>query len=103
MVEAAASGLPVVASDIPAHREIAEGLAQFHDPLDGPGWLASVERLMEADSPLRADLAARLDGYRPPDWSGTLRGGGADPGRPVTPRELRRRPLTNMEKRQRHG
>ncbi|MCJ2027355.1 glycosyltransferase family 4 protein [Methylobacterium sp. J-067] len=69
VVEAAASGLPVVASDIPAHREIAEGLAQFHDPLDGPGWLASVERLMEADSPLRADLAARLVGYRPPDWS----------------------------------
>jgi glycosyltransferase involved in cell wall biosynthesis len=68
VVEAAASGLPVVASDIPAHREIAEGLARFHDPLDGPGWLASVERLMEADSPLRADLAARLEGYRPPDW-----------------------------------
>ncbi len=70
VVEAAASGLPVVASDIPAHREIAEGLALFHDPLDGPGWRDSVDRLARADSPLRAELASRLDGYRPPDWTG---------------------------------
>lgn len=70
VVEAAASGLPVVASDIPAHREIAENLALFRDPLDGPGWLEAVEALARSGSPLRADLAARLDGYRPPDWPG---------------------------------
>lgn len=68
VVEAAASGLPVVASDIPAHREIAEGLALFHDPLDGPGWLDSIESLAREDSPLRMDLASRLIGYRSPDW-----------------------------------
>jgi glycosyltransferase involved in cell wall biosynthesis len=69
VVEAAASGLPVVASDIRVHREIADGFALFHDPLDGPGWLAAVEALARADSPLRAELAGRLDGYVPPDWS----------------------------------
>ncbi|MCJ2014096.1 glycosyltransferase family 4 protein [Methylobacterium sp. J-076] len=70
VVEAAASGLPVVASDIPAHREIAQGLALFRDPLDGPGWLAAIESLAEPGSPGRAALAGHLDGYRPPDWAG---------------------------------
>ena len=70
VVEAMASGLPVVASDIPAHRGIAGGRALLRDPLDGPGWLSAIEALSETDSPLRADLAAGLDGYAPPDWAG---------------------------------
>jgi len=69
VVEAAASGLPVVASDIRVHREIAEGFALFRDPLDGPGWLAAIEALARPGSPLRAELAGRLDGYLPPDWT----------------------------------
>lgn len=70
VVEAAASGLPVVASDIPAHREIAEGFALFRDPLDGLGWLAAIESLAEPGSPRRMELAARLEDYGPPDWAG---------------------------------
>ncbi len=69
VVEAMASGLPVVASDIPAHREIAEGLALFRDSLDGPGWLAAIEALAEDGSSLSADLLGRLVGYGPPTWS----------------------------------
>ena len=68
IVEAAASGLPVVASDIAVHREIAEGIALFRDPLDGPGWLAAIADLARPGSPLRAGLAGRLDGYAPPTW-----------------------------------
>lgn len=68
VVEAAASGLPVVASDIAVHREIADGFALFCDPLDGPGWLAAITDLSRPGSPLRADLAGRLDGYAPPSW-----------------------------------
>jgi glycosyltransferase involved in cell wall biosynthesis len=68
VVEAAASGLPVIASDIPVHREIAEGFALFRDPLDGPGWTDAIEALARPASPLRADLAGRLTGYVPPDW-----------------------------------
>ena len=69
IVEAAASGLPVVASDIPVHREIAEGVALFRDPLDGPGWLAAIEDLSEPGSVLQRDLGGRLDGYAPPTWA----------------------------------
>ncbi|MFF9550662.1 glycosyltransferase family 4 protein [Methylobacterium fujisawaense] len=68
VVEAAASGLPVIASDIPVHREIADGFALFRDPLDGPGWIEAIEALAQPAASLRAELAGRLDGYRPPDW-----------------------------------
>jgi len=68
VVEAAASGLPVVASDIAVHREIAAGFGHFLDPLDGPGWADAVVALAEPGSTLRADLARRLDGYGPPSW-----------------------------------
>lgn len=68
VVEAAASGLPVVASDIPVHREIGAHFAHLLDPLDGPGWAEAVRALSAPDSRLRTELKARLDGYAPPDW-----------------------------------
>jgi glycosyltransferase involved in cell wall biosynthesis len=68
VVEAAACGLPVVASDIPVHREIAEAFALFHDPLDGPGWIDAIEALAQPGSILQAELAGRLRGYAPPGW-----------------------------------
>ncbi len=68
VVEAAAAGLPVVASDIPVHREIASSFAHFLDPLDGLGWAAAVEALSLPDSPLHHTLAGRLAGYRAPSW-----------------------------------
>ena len=40
--EAIALGAPVIASDIPVHRELAPE-AQLIDPMDGPGWLAAIE------------------------------------------------------------
>jgi glycosyltransferase involved in cell wall biosynthesis len=73
VVEAAACGLPVVASDIAVHREIGGGFAHLLDPLDGPGWRGAVEALSAAGSPLRADLRRRLDGYAPPAWTAHFR------------------------------
>jgi hypothetical protein len=42
VMEASAVGTPVIASDIPVHRELA-GKAQLIDPLDGMGWLSAIE------------------------------------------------------------
>lgn len=69
VIEAAASGLPVVASDIPVHREIAGTFAQFIDPLDGPGWRDAILALSEPESPHRAELGRRLEAYAPPTWN----------------------------------
>ena len=68
IVEAAASGVPVVASDIAVHREIGAGFADFLDPLDGLGWRRAVEDLSRPGSERREDLARRLDGYVAPSW-----------------------------------
>lgn len=42
MLEANAAGLKVIASDLPALREIAADDAVFLDPLDGPGWRKAI-------------------------------------------------------------
>jgi glycosyltransferase involved in cell wall biosynthesis len=51
VAEALVAGVPVIASDIPAHREIAGGAAVLLDPLDGPGWLARIEAFCGDDPP----------------------------------------------------
>jgi glycosyltransferase involved in cell wall biosynthesis len=48
LLEAAASDTPVIASDLPAHREIAPQGSVFLDPLDGPGWRREIMRLAAA-------------------------------------------------------
>ncbi len=42
VAEALSLGVPVIASDIAVHRELAPN-ARLIDPLDGPGWLAAIE------------------------------------------------------------
>ena len=62
IIEAQALGIPVVASDIPAHREVGGPDTTLLDPLDGPGWRQAVERL--AGEPVRP--APPFD--PPQDW-----------------------------------
>jgi glycosyltransferase involved in cell wall biosynthesis len=59
VAEALALGTPVIASDIPVHRELASQ-ATLIDPLDGPAWLQAIE----------AAIVARPDRrrFRPPRW-----------------------------------
>ncbi|PZU72731.1 MAG: glycosyltransferase family 1 protein [Brevundimonas sp.] len=56
-VEACAMGLPLIASDIPPHRELTPD-AELIDPLDGLGWLAAVERAALSPAPEPAVYAA---------------------------------------------
>jgi glycosyltransferase involved in cell wall biosynthesis len=62
VAEALSLGTPVIASDLPSHREIAGGTATLLDPLDGPGWRAAIHRA----ATMRPAAAA---GFRPPLWS----------------------------------
>lgn len=59
-VEACALGVPLIASDIPAHRELVPS-AELIDPLDGLGWLDALER-----ATLNRPSAAPYD---PPTWT----------------------------------
>jgi glycosyltransferase involved in cell wall biosynthesis len=47
IIEALATGTPVVASDIPVFREIGGTEALYRGPLDGPGWTEAVRLLQE--------------------------------------------------------
>lgn len=60
-VEASALGVPLIASDIPVHRELVPD-AQLIDPLDGLGWLEALERATR--QPPRARP------FKPPTWAG---------------------------------
>lgn len=60
-VEASALGVPLIASDIPAHRELVPQ-ATLIDPLDGLGWLAALEQATLAHT--------SPPPYDPPTWAG---------------------------------
>ena len=67
IIEALAVGTPVIASDLPAHREIAGDLAIYRDPTDGPGWFADV--CMFADGrKVASEIRRRIVEYRPATW-----------------------------------
>ncbi len=68
VIEALAVGTPVIASDLPAHREIAGDLAVYRHPTDGTGWLADI--CMFADgSGIAAQMRRRVAAYRPSSWT----------------------------------
>lgn len=61
-VEASAMGLPLIASDIPPHRELTPD-AQLIDPIDGLGWLAAIEHATSVPPPAPP-------AFTTPDWRG---------------------------------
>lgn len=73
LAEALALGAPAVASDLPAFREIAATRVDYLDPLDGPAWERAVVALSDSASPLRAGMAARVEGFRAPGWDDHFR------------------------------
>lgn len=68
VAEALAAGVPVIASDLPAFRELAGEVPEYADPLDGARWLELVEEYAHPDSRLRAAQLERMRAFRPPTW-----------------------------------
>lgn len=71
VVEALAAGRPVLASDIPAHREVARGHAVLLPPDDADAWAAALSRTTELDgAPERAARRAHAGSFT---WADSAR------------------------------
>ncbi|MBV9153323.1 MAG: glycosyltransferase family 4 protein [Alphaproteobacteria bacterium] len=69
VIEAFSVGVPALCSDIPALRETGGVIAEYIDPLDGPGWHAAILDYASPHSPRRAAQLERRAGWLPPLWS----------------------------------
>ena len=72
VAEALAMGVPVLCSDLAAHREVGGGTAEYLDPLDGPGWLVAIEDYASAESVRRKLQQQRMRRWRAPNWEDHL-------------------------------
>ncbi len=70
LAEALALGVPAIASDLPALREVGGNVPDYIDPVDGAGWRAAVLDYARPDSPARRAQMTRLAAWSPPGWAG---------------------------------
>ena len=68
VVEALAAGVPVICSDIVAHREVGGDAPDYIDPLDGLGWMRAIDAYAMPGSAERAAQVARIAAWRAPTW-----------------------------------
>lgn len=69
LAEALALGVPVIASDLPALREVGGAAPDFLDPLDGAAWRSAVLDYAHPDSKARAAQIMRIAHWKQPSWS----------------------------------
>lgn len=69
LVEALALGVPVIASDLPVFREIADDIPEYVDALDGKRWGELVLEYTQPDSALRAAQLLRMAHFKTPSWT----------------------------------
>jgi len=60
IIEALHLGAPVIASDIPAHREVAGARAVLLDPIDAPAWVREIEARVAHRAKARRDAGSPL-------------------------------------------
>lgn len=67
VAEALSAGVPVICSDIAAHREVGREVPDYCDPLDGPGWQALVLDHARQGPAWQAQMA-RIPLWHSPTW-----------------------------------
>lgn len=68
IAEALDMGVPVICSDIPAHREVGGKTPEYLDPLDGPAWLNAVKDYANPRSTRRSAQLERIAFWSRPSW-----------------------------------
>jgi len=73
LIEALAMSVPVIASDLPAFREIGQGMPLLLDPDHEQPWAAAILDFAQRKSAARAEQLRRLGEFRPPTWDDHFR------------------------------
>ncbi|MEO6657892.1 MAG: glycosyltransferase family 1 protein [Arenimonas sp.] len=68
LVEAMASGIPVIVSDISAFREIAGDIPEYLDPLDANAWVAEILRFCDSSVASRNLQLQRMRKFQATSW-----------------------------------
>ncbi len=68
LIEALATQVPVLCSDLLVFREIAHNVPEYLDPIDGKAWMEMILEYKQANSPTRAAQIARLSQFKIPTW-----------------------------------
>ncbi|OYW09404.1 MAG: hypothetical protein B7Z53_03015, partial [Rhodospirillales bacterium 12-71-4] len=68
LAESLALGVPALASDLPALREVGRQVPDYLDPLDGMSWRSAVLDYARPDSGSRRAQIGRMAVWRPPTW-----------------------------------
>jgi len=70
LAEALSLGVPAIANDLPAFREIAGDIPEYAGPRDSRRWRDLIADYARPDSALRAAQLQRLAGFRATTWEG---------------------------------
>ena len=70
LAEALALGVPAIASDLAAFREIAGEIPEYAGPRDSRRWSELITEYARPDSALRAAQLQRMGGFRATTWEG---------------------------------
>lgn len=68
IAEALAAGVPVLASDLPAHREVGGMVPEYFDPIDGAAWRSAILDYFAPASVRRQAQIRRLAVWTPTTW-----------------------------------
>lgn len=68
IIEALAAGIPVLASDLPAHREAGGTVPEYFDPIDGAAWRSAILDYAAPASTRRQAQLGRLADWLPASW-----------------------------------